>query len=524
MKPATNVFWMLDRTARAPYGGDPAITFDGTTRSFRDLRDRAVLVANGLRELGIGAGDRVAVLMGNRMEWPEVLFGIAALGAICVPVNVLLTGKEIAHVCADSGATCMIVDQLGGPALATLSALPELVVSVGEVDVPAGPRVVGLDDVLATATSTLDDSSGPGQTDPFMLYYSSGTTGLPKAAMHTHAGILWNSVGQIVDLGLDRSVVYLVVPSLSWAAGLHNVMLALLWAGGRSVLMPTGGTTPEKILDNVERHGATHIMLVPSLIRLFANDEVILERVRNSSLRWIVTGAEPVPRALIEVMNKELPDCRVCQGYGLSEFPTICTILTPDEALVRNGSAGRPLSHTSVAVRTTDGDIVQSGKGELLIRSLATMAGYYQRPEQNAEAFRDGWLHTGDLAEIDDDGFVSIIGRTKDMIISGGLNVYPKEVEDVLHGVAGIGEVAVVGVPDERFGERVVAVVVPAGSGPVDRSLIDEVCRENLASYKRPREVLVRSEPLPRNPTGKVLKRELRPWAVAELGAEPVTS
>jgi acyl-CoA synthetase (AMP-forming)/AMP-acid ligase II len=164
-----------------------------------------------------------------------------------------------------------------------------------------------------------------------------------------------------------------------------------------------------------------------------------------------------------------------------------------------------------VAVRMTGGDIAYSGEGELLIRSLATMAGYYNRPEQNAEAFRDGWLHTGDLAAIDGDGFASIIGRTKDMIISGGLNVYPKEIEDVIHRLPGIGEVAVVGVPDERFGERVVAVIVPAGGAAVYRALVEESCRENLAGYKRPREVLVRDEPLPRNPTGKILKRELGP-------------
>lgn len=514
MAVAANLFWMLDRSARASHGDEPAIVFGAAAHSFRSLRDRAAGLAHGLRALGVGKGDRVAVMMANRLEWPEVFFGLAALGAICVPVNVLLTGPEIAHVVADSGADTLIVDDLGAKATAALTRLPPRMIAVGETGLAKATPYERLFDHRPPE----DPADQPAAEDVFIYYYSSGTTGLPKAAMHTHAGVLWNSVAQIADIGLDRSVTYLIAPSFSWAAGFHNLVLALLWVGGRSVIAPPGGGA-ERLIGAIEAHGATHVMLVPTLIRQVAADDGLLARLRASRLRWIVTGAEPVPTELIARMGAALPECRVCQGYGLSEFPTICTVLPPDEALVRNGSAGRALSHTSLAVIGDDGAIARQGRGELLIRSPATMKGYHNAPEKTAEAFLDGWLRTGDLAELDAEGYVWIVGRTKDMIISGGLNIYPKEVEDVLHGLPGVIEAAVVGAPDPKFGERAVAVIVAAPGAEPDLVSLAFVCRERLASYKAPRDFLVRHEPLPRNPTGKVLKRELRPWAEAALAA-----
>ena len=507
-----NLFQMLERSARSQYGDGPAVTFEGDERSFVQLRDRSLRLARGLRGAGLTPGDRVAVLMGNRHEWPETLFALAALGAVCVPVNVLLTGHEIRHVCADSDVRCLIVDELGEPKLAELDTLPQLVVAVGSVDAPDG--ALAYEDL---PEADLPDGGGAAGADVLIHYYSSGTTGLPKAAVHSHENVLWNSFGQIVDIGLGPSVRYLVVPSLSWAAGFHNLMLGLVFTGGSSVLMPTGGLTVERIVHAIERERATHVMLVPSLLRQFGTDGQALGRLRRSSLRWIVTGAEPVPVPLIEQLTADLPDCQVCQAYGMSEFPTIATLLTPEQALEHSGSAGRPLSHTDIAVLLDDGTIRDAGRGELLMRSPATMVRYHGLPEQTEEALAGGWLHTGDLVEVDDERFVTIVGRTKDMIISGGLNVYPKEIEDVLVGLAGVGEVAVVGVPDERFGEAPVAVLVAQEGEAIDEAELERVCRAELSSYKRPRAVLMHDGPLPRNPTGKLLKRELRPWAAERM-------
>jgi acyl-CoA synthetase (AMP-forming)/AMP-acid ligase II len=235
-----------------------------------------------------------------------------------------------------------------------------------------------------------------------------------------------------------------------------------------------------------------------------------------------VSGAEPVPRAVIESLQAELPDCEVVQGYGMSEFPTIATILQPEDAIPHVGSAGRACSIVQLAIRLDDNSIADAGEGEILLRSPATMREYYNRPDETAAAFTDGWFHTGDLGRLDEDGYLEITGRKKDMIISGGLNVYPREAEEVIYRLEAISEAAVVGVPDERWGEVAVAVVVP-GPGGVDASSIVATCREHLAGYKCPRAVLIHEDPLPRNTAGKVLKRLLRPWAVEQL-REPVTS
>jgi acyl-CoA synthetase (AMP-forming)/AMP-acid ligase II len=507
-----NAFGILDRAVRTGSGNDVAMVFEGEDRTFGALHDRALRFANGLAREGVGTGDRVAVLLSNGHEWPEVFFGLAALGAICVPVNVLLQPAEIDHVCGDSDSRCLIADERSQEAIGGLASLPELVVTVGEVEVNGAERVVSYADLIAAGAKA--GAVGPSLEDIAILYYSSGTTGLPKAAAHTHAGVLWNSYHQIPDLHLSRDDVYLVVPSLSWAAGFHDVTLALAWLGGRSVMMPTGGASPDRLMATIEGTGATHALLVPTLLRQFLAAPEQLERLRASTLRWIISGAEPVPLPLIDAIASELPGCQVLQGYGLSEFPTIATALQPEEAISHAGTAGRACSITDLAIQRDHGQIVDRGEGEVLLRSYATMREYFNRPAETSAAFADGWLHTGDLGSVDEDGFLTITGRKKDMIISGGLNIYPKEIEEVLYRLPGIEEASVVGVPDERWGETAVAIVVGAG---VDPGEVQRICADQLASYKRPRAVLVRDQPLPRNSIGKVLKRELRPWAAAEL-------
>jgi len=406
----------------------------------------------------------------------------------------------------------MVVDA-GSVAVVADLPLPSLVVEVG------GGGAVELDSSISYESLFFHDSdalpSGSDHDDAIM-YYSSGTSGLPKAAVHTHEGVLWNSIHQIADLGITRDDVYLVVPSLSWAAGFHDVMLALMMLGGRSVIMPTGGTSIDQVASTAAAQRATKTLLVPTLLKQLLDDSESQEVIRNSKLTYILTGAEPVPRPMIDALNDCLPACRIVQGYGLSEGPTIATILSSDEAARRAGSAGRPNSITEVAVQDPTGNISSSGEGEILLRSFATMKEYWRRPDETAAAFADGWLHTGDVAAVDEEGYVTITGRMKDMIISGGLNVYPSEIEAVIYELKEIAEVAVVGIPDDKWGEVPVAIIV--GHGDVDTDTIREYCRTRLSGYKTPREFVLRHEPLPRNPSGKVLKRELRPWALENLG------
>jgi acyl-CoA synthetase (AMP-forming)/AMP-acid ligase II len=511
-----SVFGMLERTAESHFGDRPGYGFEGEERTFRQMRDAALAVAGGLYAQGVRPGDKVAVMMGNRLEWVEVYFGLAALGAVCVPVNVLLTGPEIAHVCRDSGARCLVMDEIASRGLGGLDHEFDLLVTVGDVVGPEGAKQVTWHEVTA-GHRLPEEHVGPDLDETFLLYYSSGTTGLPKAAEHSHDGVLWNAIGQLQGLSLQSHHRYYVIPSLSWAAGFHNLVMALTWNGGYAELRRTGGASMENIVTSVEEHRITHVMLVPSLLRELITRPDLMERLSASTLEWIVTGAEPVPRKVIETVCRGVPGVDVCQGYGLSEFPTITTVLLADEVFDHEGSAGRPLPHTDVAVRDDEGRIRRHGRGELLIRSLASMKGYHGRPEQTAEVFRDGWLHTGDLVQLDEEGFVTIVGRTKDMIISGGLNIYPKEIEDVIHRIPGVQECAVVGVPHERFGESAVAIVV-TDDPSFDQAEVQRACEAQLASYKRPREVIVRREPLPRNANAKLLKRELRPWAAEHLG------
>ena len=508
-----NVFTVLDRMARSSRRDEVAVVFDGEPRTYAELRERALRAANGLAGIGVGPGDRVAVLLPNGHPWTELFFGVAALGAVCVPINVLNAAPEVLGVLEDCEARCLVLG--GAGELADTGALPDLVVSVD------GAPVAGAHDyeeLLARAAPT--PPPGPEATDLFMVYYSSGTTGRPKGAAHTHTGILWNAYQQLPDFGLTASDRYLAVPSLSWAAGFHNLILPLWWLGGSTVLMPTGGATVDRIVAGVRDGHCTHTFLVPTLLKQLLAAPEQLALLRETELRWIISGAEPVPVAVIEQVNAELPGCDVVQGYGLSEFPTIATALRPEEAIPKAGSAGRPMSITQLAVRRADGSIESGGEGEVLLRSLATMQGYLGKPELTRDAFADGWLNTGDVGTVDDEGYLTITGRTKDLIISGGLNIYPKEVEEVIHRLDGVAEVAVVGVPDERWGEAVVAVVVPAAAGAVTEDAVRDACAA-LGRYKRPREVLIRDEPLPRTVTQKVLKREVRPWAEQQVGPPP---
>ena len=512
---------ILDRSAGGASGAREAIRCGDQVRDYTTLRENSVRIANGLLGQGLQRGDRVAVLLRNSVEWVELFFGLAHAGLTCVPVNVLLNPAEVVRLFEDADVRAFVLDQDGLPAFEAITEAPPLVVTVGDVRPDArGSKVVPYADLLTGSPSAA--GLGARLDDPMVFYYTSGTTGLPKASVHTHNGVLWNSYHQIPDLRIGRDEVYLVVPSLSWAAGFNDVMLASLWAGGRSVLMPSGGVSVERVVDTVERNGVTSALIVPTLLKQLVRDEALQERLRRSSLKWVITGSEPVPLTVIQQLIDSMPDVALMQGYGLSEFPTVATMLMAEEAVPKVGTAGRPNSITRLAVMTDEGEIADTGAGEVLLRSPATMVGYWNRPDETAAAFEDGWLHTGDLGTVDDEGYLTITGRKKDMIISGGMNIYPSEIESVIYQAAGVIEASVVGVPDERWGEVPVAVVV-AGEGFDEQGLAD-LCEAQLAGYKRPRRVLLRPEGLPKNAIGKILKRELQPWAAEQTANKAATT
>ncbi|RYJ01296.1 MAG: long-chain fatty acid--CoA ligase, partial [Actinomycetales bacterium] len=325
----------------------------------------------------------------------------------------------------------------------------------------------------------------------------------------SHAGILWNTLHQVhdLDIGVDES--YLVVPSLSWGAGFHDVTLALTWLGGRNELLPTGTATLERIVDLLEEQQFTRTLLVPTLLRDLLGKPELTRRIAGTALRRIMSGAEPLPASVTDPLAEAMPRAAITQTYGMTEFPMIATVIQPEEAVTHAGKAGRPSSVCQLGVADEDGVVRFEGAGEIVTRSPAGFLGYYNRPEENERAFRDGWFHTGDTGFLDEDGFLTVTGRSKDMIITGGLNVYPREIEEVIQRVPGVAEVAVVGIPDERWGESITAVVV-ARDDTLTSEIVMERCQQELSKFKCPRRVIISHTTLPKTVTGKILKRQIR--------------
>lgn len=498
------LFDIVDGWADSRHRDKTAVWFDGGTRTYAELRDRSRRLAHGLAELGVQQGTRVALMLGNRIEHVEAYFAVATLGAIAVPINVLLRGEEALDICRDSEVSHLIVDAFADKALDALTdAVPHLI-AVGPV--AAGEGAIDFEDLISTEEfipSVVADADRV-----LVHYYTSGTTGKPKAAVHTHRTILASALHQVGDLHIDDSDVFLVVSSFTWAAGFNSVTMSTLLAGGTIALIPTGGITTTALVRYVSAAGATATVVAPTLLRDLARDDDALARLGETSLRRIYTGGEPLSADVIKDLGERLPTVGFCQAYGLSEFPIVACALHPEEALRKAGTVGRATTGNRLAVRDANGVISGQGEGELLIRSNATMVGYLNRPEETARAFADGWLNTGDIVHIDHDDFVTVVGRSKDMIISGGLNIYPAEIEAVIGRFPGIHEVAVVGRPDDRWGESVVAVVVAADDLDVDE--LDAYCRQRLATYKTPKSFVVQDTPLPRNPSGKLIKAPIR--------------
>ncbi|MFO7190628.1 MAG: long-chain fatty acid--CoA ligase [Thermocrispum agreste] len=487
------------RTAGSVNAERIAVTFEGASLTYDELDVRSDRVAAGLRARGFAHGDRVGVLLYNRLEWLELFFAVAKLGGVVVPINYLLKRKEVEFILDDCQARWLVFEK----ALA----------DVAPVD--GSRRIVTIDtsvdggiDYQELLSADADDAprDAAKADDLVLLQYTSGTTGTPKGAMHTHSTVLWNSFHQIVDYEITAKDVYLIVPALCWAAGLHDIALATLWRGGRVVLSPSTGFEPTRLLATVQRERVTATLMVPTVLkRVLA--EPTLGDYDTSSLRLIVSGGEPVPVTAIEDAQRKLPNCAVLQVYGMSEFPTMMSYLPAEDAVRKLGSAGRACSAAELRIVDDKGNDVPPGVvGEIICRSPANMIGYYNRPEATKAALAGGWLHTGDLATYDEEGYIFISGRAKDMIISGGLNVYPAEVERVLAQHDDVIEAAVVGKPDDKWGEVGDALVVVRPGATVTEDELLEHMRAELANYKIPKRITLTTEPLPRTTSGKVQK------------------
>jgi long-chain acyl-CoA synthetase len=467
----SSVVEMLRTSVERDPLGEAVVELDGPRVSYRELWDGAARVAGGLRAAGVSRGDRVAVRSANGLDWVLAFFGTLMAGGVVVPVNTRFTDKEVAYVVEDSGASYVV--EPGAP-------LPD-----GEPHVEEG---LGLGDLAA-------------------IFYTSGTTGFPKGAMTSHENFLANCETCRRVIGLpefDPEVRNLISVPLFHVTGCNSQLLPTLQQGGTAVVMPAFEV--QRFLRAIEQERITVVTTVPAIFWLAISQQNFSE-YDVSRVRFATYGGAPIAPDLVRQVQASFPSASVGNGFGLSETSSVSTFLPDAYAAAHADSVGFPAPVVDLDLLDPD---PETGVGELLIRGSNVVLGYWGRPEATAEAFKDGWLRTGDLARIDDHGFTYIVDRAKDMINRGGENVYCVEVENVLAAAPGVFEVAVVGVPDAMMGEKVGAIVVPTPGTTLDREAFLAHARSQLADFKVPQYLVVREDVLPRNPGGKVLKPVLR--------------
>ena len=484
-------------------GARVALSFEGGTLTYAELDERARRVAAFLRERGVGRGDRVAIMLPNLPEVALAYFGAIAAGAVAVPVNYRLSPPEVAYVLEDSGAAALVttpvqLERLSGqPAAGAVRTR----LSVGG----AAEGALPFETALEAAPRPAPEPAAPGEVST--LLYTSGTTGFPKGAMISHRNTLFNARNCRRVLGYREDDVGLVSLPMFHVTALHTQLVAFLAVGAEMVIQAEYDT--QRMLELVSRHRVTSLFFVPAIYKLVTL-RPDLARYDLSAVRFAGYGGAPMAPETIEAIQRILPGVRLCNCYGLTESSSLATVLPPELALSRAGSVGRAVPDTEAEVRGPLGERLTPGEpGELFLRGPNIVQGYWGAPEKTAQALKDGWLRTGDLARIEADGVVTILDRVKDMINRGGEKIYGLEVENVLYAFPGVAEAAVVGVPHPVFGEVPAAFLVALPGAALDPEALGRHCRDRLADYKVP--VAFRLvERLPRNPGGKVLKQELR--------------
>ncbi len=504
--PYSGAHW-VDHVARHAYTIPDAVAlkFEGDSITWAQLHGRVRSLAAAFAGRGVSRGDRVAILMTNRPEFLEATLAANALRAIAVPVNFRLTPAEAAHVLQDSGAALIVTDSVLAPlAAAAVASLPQPpgVIAAGQDGAESYQAVI---DGVAGAPPEVEID----ERDVALIMYTSGTTGRPKGAMLTHLNLLMQSITAIRTGRLhgDGHVSLLNVPMFH-IAGIGGMPPALM-LGATTVLMPTAPFDAEATLDVIETEGATSLFLVPAQWQVLCAHPDATRRTQ--SLRTISWGAAPATVTLLETMAKTFPAAEVISVFGQTEMSPVTTSLSAADAIRKIGSVGKPIP--TIAARIVDermNDVAPGEVGEIVYRGPSLMAGYWNNPAATEEAFDGGWFHSGDLVRADDEGFLYVVDRKKDMIISGGENIYCAEVENVLSAHPAVADIAVIGARHERWGETPIAIVVPVD--PAVPPTLDDLTSwalGKLASYKKPTGIVVLDQ-LPRNAAGKVLKHELR--------------
>jgi fatty-acyl-CoA synthase len=477
-----------------------ALKYHGEDISYGNFDARIGKVGGWLVSRGIGVGDVVAVLMKNSTAFLELAFATSHIGAVFLPINYRLSADEVGYIVGNSGARILIADQ-------------EFATSAG-----GGAPVVLLDEAAQSGASRLAPDMAPAPMSPrapsdlMRLMYTSGTTDRPKGVTLTYENIYWKSADQTLVLGLNAETRLLVVGPLYHVGALDLPGIAVLWHGG--MLSVHRNFEPEQALAAIEAEKLNAAWFAPVMTTAILTCPH-RERYDVSSLRWAIGGGEKTPEARIRAFSQFFTNARYIDAYGLTETCGGDTFMEAGREIEKIGSTGRAIAHVEIEIRDDAGNRLAPGiNGEICLRGPKVTRGYWKDPAKTAAAFFGDWFRSGDVGYLDQDGFLYLTDRKKDMIISGGENIASSEVERVIYELPQVREVAVIGMPDARWGEKPVAVVVVADGTALALPDLTEHCRTRLAGFKVPKQLIIRDS-LPRNPSGKVLKRVLR----AELEA-----
>ena len=492
---------------------DRTALIDGDYRAtYRQHADRVLRLTTALGErLELTRSDRFAVMALNSHEYFELYHAAFLGGGVVNPLNLRLAGKELDYIIRDSGTEVIFADQFFAGAIAqALDASDEpnkvrKIVLIGDGDVP---HDVKYDDLLDGIDPV--EPEEPEEDEPVVLMYTGGTTGLPKGVLLDHRAEILNLYHVSIVFGFEEDAVNLVQTPMFHAASMAAILGTPI-SGGTAVTIPL--FDPAGVMALIEAHGVTQTVMVPTMIGMMLNHpEFAPERIR--SLRQLVYGASPMPAAILDRMLQLSPDLEILQGYGMTECSSVLTILGAAEHRAggeRLRSAGRPVPGVALSIRDDEGNEVARGEtGEVWAKGGNFMQRYWNKTEATEEVFEGGWYHTGDAGYLDDDGYLFLVDRVKDMIVTGGENVYSAEVESALSKHPAVAQVAVIGIPHETWGEQVHAVVVLAPGAEASAEELQTFARESIAGYKVPKSVEFRDEPLPLSGAMKVLKKDLR--------------
>ena len=472
-----------------------ALTYDGMEVTYGDFWTRIRKAAAILAERGIGPDDVVAAFMKNSAAFLELAFAVSHLGAVFLPVNYRLAAEEAAYILGNADAKLLFADA----EFAEMFAARNDIITVDD-DAQHELARLGAPDKLPEIAVRQ-----PG--DLMRLMYTSGTTSHPKGVLHSYSNFYWKNMDHVMSLGLTRDDRLLVVGPLYHVGAFDLPGVAVLWLGGRLCVLRD--FDPVDVLAAIQREKLTCAWMAPVM-----SSQILSHPDRDkydvTSLRWTIGGGEKTPESRIRAFGEFFTNARYIDGYGLTESCSGDTLMEAGMEIEKIGSTGRALAHVEVQIRDDDGNVLPpDSEGEICLRGPKITKGYWKDPEKTKASFFGDWFRTGDMGVLDADGFLYITDRKKDMIISGGENIASSEVERVIYRLDGVADAAVIGLPDERWGERPVAVVVMEPGKTLDYATLEAHCRAHLAGFKVPKALFLRDE-LPRNPSGKILKRVLR--------------